>query len=217
MADRVQLKAEKRELLGKKVGRLRRSGILPATVYGHQVQPQSIQVPAHDFRMVLRRVGTTQLIDLMVEKEQARPVLIRQTSINPKKNQIIHVEFFQANLLEKMTTHLPLNFVGESPAVKEGGIFLSLMDHVDIESLPDNVPAGGIDVDISGLVEINGQIHAGDLTIPDNVTLLTPVDEVLAKVNPPVAEEVVEEAIATEPLPEELGGEEAPPDSVPES
>jgi large subunit ribosomal protein L25 len=115
-----------------------------------------------------------------------------------------------------MVTHLPVHFVGESPAVKEGGIFLSLLDRVDIESLPDDVPAGGLEVDAGLITEINGAIHVSDLTFPAGVTVLTPADEAVAKVNPPVAEEVVEAVEAeAEELPAELGGEEAQPESVP--
>lgn len=218
MTDRVQLKAEKRDILGKKVKRLRRAGILPATVYGHQVEPVSIQVKSLDMRDVMRRAGVTQLIDLQIENQPARPVLIRHATVEPKRNVVIHVEFFQANLREKLTTHLPIHFVGESPAVKEGGIFLGLIDHIDIESLPQDVPAEGIEVDVSQIQEINGAIHVSDLPIPPSVTLLTAGDEIVAKVNPPVAEEVVEEIISeAEPLPAELGGEETPADAVPQA
>jgi large subunit ribosomal protein L25 len=218
MADRVQLKAEKRQMLGKKVRRLRRAGILPATVYGHQVEPTSVQIDSHDFRDVLRHAGRTQLIDLVIDTQPARPVLIRQTAIDPRRNSVLHVEFFQANLLERLSTHVPLHLVGESPAAREGGIVLQVLDHVDIESLPQDVPAEGVLVDISALAEINAVIHAADLPLPPSVTLLTPGDEVVAKVNPPVSEAEVEEYVAaTEPLPAELGGEQQPPDAVPEA
>jgi large subunit ribosomal protein L25 len=217
MADRVQLKAEKRALLGKKVRRLRRAGILPATVYGHRVAPQSIQVETLAMRDAMRQAGTTQLIDLVIDNQPARPVLVRQTQIDAKRNVVTHVEFFQANLREKIVTHLPVHLVGESPAVKEGGILLAALDHVDIESLPQDVPEG-LEVDVSQISEINGAIHVGDLQVPPGVTVVTPADELVAKVNPPVTEEVVEEVLAeAEPLPTELGGEETPPDAVPEA
>jgi large subunit ribosomal protein L25 len=218
MATRIQLQAERREMLGKKVRRLRREGKLPATVYGHQVDPQSIQVDAHEFRNVFRQSGSTSLIDLVIDTQPARPVLIRQTTVDAKRNSILHVEFFQANLREKITTHIPVHFVGDSPAVRDGGIFLPVLDHVDIESLPQDVPTGGLQVDIGAITEINGSIHAADLQLPQGVSLVTSGDEVLAKVNPPVSEEAVEEIIAeAEPLPQELGGEESQPDAVPEA
>src|SRR5947209_4574338 len=187
MANRVQLKAQKRDVFGHRVGRLRRAGILPATVYGHNVQPQSIQVDAHEMRLAMRQAGLTQLLDLVIEGEPARPVLIRQTGFDAKRNALLHVEFFQANLREKLTTHVPLHFVGESAADKEGGILLHVMDHIDIESLPQDVPEGGIEVDLSQLVEINSQILVSDLHAPPGITILTPGDETVAKVNPPVA------------------------------
>ena len=218
MPDRVQLKAEEREILGKKVRRLRRAGILPATVYGHRVQPTSVQVDAHEFRDVLRRAGTTQLIDLVVGAQAPRPVLVRQTTIDPRRNSVIHVEFFQANLREKITTHVPLHVVGDSPAAREGGIQLQVLDHGDIESLPQDVPAEGVTVDVGGLTEFNAAIHAADLQVPPGVTLLTSPEDVVVKVNPPVSEAEVEEYVAaTEPLPAELGGDEQPPDAVPEA
>lgn len=205
MANRQELKAETRTLFGSKVGRLRRSGIMPATVYGHNVKPQSIQFHSHDLLGLMRTAGTTQLIDLVVDEQAARPVLIKQTAIDAKRNAVIHVEFFQANLRETLHTSMPVHFVGESSAVKEGGILLTVMDHVNIESLPQNVPAGGIEVDISQITEINGQINAGDIVLPSNVTLLTPADEMIAKVNPPITEAAMDEILA-EPVvePDEL-------------
>jgi large subunit ribosomal protein L25 len=218
MADHPQLQAEPRELTGKKSGRLRRQGVLPATVYGFQMEPRNIQMSAHDFASVLRRAGRTQVLDLCIGTASPVPVLIRETQVDPKKNQIIHVEFYRPNMRANVQTRVPVHFVGESPAVQEGGIFLPVLDHLDIESLPDSVPAAGIEVDISSIAEINGALHVGDVTAPAGVTILTPADEVLAKVNPPVAEEVLEEAVeATEPLPTELGGDETPPDAVPEA
>ncbi len=217
MAEHAELAAETRELLGKKVRRLRREGILPATIYGYNVQPQSIQLKAHEFAGVLKSSGRTQLIDLVIDGKRARPVFVKQTTVNAKRNMIEHVEFYQANLTQKMHASVQLQFEGESQAVREGGIFLPVLDHVEIEALPDAVPHD-IPVDISVIAEINGQIHASELEMPEGVVLITPGDEIICKVNPPVAEEVVEEAVeATEPLPEELGGEETPPEAVPEA
>jgi large subunit ribosomal protein L25 len=208
MAQHTELKAEKRELLGKKVRRLRSAGVLPATVYGHNVTPLSIQVDARDFRTLLRAQGRTQLVDLVIQGERPRPVFIKQTAVDAKRNALLHVEFFQANLREKLTTHLPLHFTGDSQAVRDGGILLTVLDHVDIECLPDDVPAGGIEVDVSRITEINGSLHVGDLVIPDKVTLLTPTDEVVAKVDAPISEEALEEVLdETEPVAEFPGEE----------
>jgi large subunit ribosomal protein L25 len=218
MAQHAELKAETRTMLGKKVRQLRRAGKLPATVYGHNIKPQSIQVDAHDLRSILRSSGRNQLIDLMIDSQRARPVFIRQTEINAKRHELLHIEFYQANLTEKMVSRVPIHLIGESQAVKDGGILLTVLDHVDVESLPDNVPGGGVDVNLETLQEINAAIHASDLSLPEGVTLVTPPDEMIVKVNPAVTEEAVEATLA-EPtaLPAELGGDETPPDSVPEA
>jgi large subunit ribosomal protein L25 len=218
MAKHAELQAEQREMLGKKVRRLRAQGVLPATVYGHAVTPVSIQIDAHDFQQVLKSSGRTQLIDLSIGSEKARPVFVKQIAVDAKRNAIQHVEFFQANLLEKTHATVPIHFVGESQAVKDGGILLTLVDHVEVESLPDDIPAG-FDVDISALEELNSALHMSDITPPEGVALLSAPDDVICKVDPPVSEEALEEAeAAAEPLPAELGGEEPPAaDAIPES
>jgi large subunit ribosomal protein L25 len=218
MATHAQLRAEPRQMLGKKVRRLRRAGFLPATVYGNHIEPQSIQVDSHELAAILRHAGRSQLIDLVIGDQSPRPVFIKQTAVDAKRHTILHVEFFQANLRERLTTRVPVHFVGESPAVKVGGIFLPVLDHVDIESLPDSVPAGGLEAGLGLITEMNGLIHASDLVMPPGVSLITPPDEILAKVNPPLSEARVEELIGeTQPLPAELGGDETPPDAVPEA
>src|SRR5947209_2053579 len=168
MAKHAELQAEQREMLGKKVRRLRAQGVLPATVYGHEVTPVSIQVDAHDFQQVLKSSGRTQLIDLSIGSEKARAVFVKQIAVDAKRNAIQHVEFFQANLREKTHATVPIHFVGESQAVKDGGILLTLVDHVEVESLPDDIPPG-FDVDISALQEINSALHVSDITPPEGV------------------------------------------------
>jgi large subunit ribosomal protein L25 len=218
MANHIQLQAEKRTILGKKVRRLRREGKTPATVYGYNTEPQTIQLDSHDVRKALREAGRTQVIDLDIDGTGVRSVLVRQTAVDAKRNQLLHVEFYQANMSQKLITHVPVHPAGESQAVKDGGILLMLIDHIDIESLPDAVPAGGIEVDLSSLVDYNSVIHAGELPLPSDVTLVTAADEIVVKINPPITEEEVEEVLAeAEPLPAELGGDETPPDAVPEA
>lgn len=215
MSEHAQLKAEPRQLIGKKVRRLRKEGILPATIYGHNVTPVNIQLDAHEFGAVLRHSGRTQLIDLEVDGSK-RPVFVKQMAVDAKRHIIQHVEFYQANLREPVTTVVPLHYVGESAAVRDGGIFLTVLDRLSIESLPDAVPAAGIEVDQGLISEINGILHAGQIPLPSGVTLLTNAEEVVAKVDPPASEESLEAAVAdTEPLPKELGGDETPADAVP--
>src|SRR5947209_236488 len=122
MADRVRLDARPRTILGKRVKELRRRGRVPATVYGHNVSPLSIDVDAREFRSAHMVAGDAQLIDLIVDGQIARPVIVHSTQIDPRRNTTMHVEFYQANLRVKMTASIPIQVTGDSPASKQGAM-----------------------------------------------------------------------------------------------
>jgi large subunit ribosomal protein L25 len=108
----------------------------------------------------------------------------------------LHVDFLEVNLREEMTASVPINVVGEAPAVtRNEGLLLTMLDHVQVRALPMDLPPG-LDLDISGLEEVDQALHVSDLTIPGNVTLLTPEDEMVVKITSLPVEEVeeVEEA-----------------------
>ncbi|HZU13602.1 MAG TPA: 50S ribosomal protein L25 [Chloroflexota bacterium] len=215
MATHPTLKAEKREILGKKVGRLRRQGIVPATVYGPAITPTSIQINAHEFSSVLRHAGRTGLIDLLIEDEAPRPVFIRTTQVEHKRNTIQHVEFLQPNLNRPITARVPVHMTGEAPAAREGAIILQALDHIDIESLPEQVPAEGLHVDVSCLTDTTGTLHVSDITALPGVTILTPADEVVITATAPPTEAEVEEVVEEVMPTQEEEQEEA--SSVPEA
>jgi large subunit ribosomal protein L25 len=197
MADRITLEARKRTVLGKKVKQIRRLGKLPATVYGHEVSPESIEVDSRSFRTAYTAAGDNQLIDLVLEGQRPRPVLVHSTQIDPRKNVAIHVEFYQANLREKLTAHIPIHLVGEAPAVKEGLTVLSVLDSVELECLPTDLPHD-IEVDISGLAAVGESIHVGDLQVDrTKCEIKTDPEEVVVLISAPQVqeeEEVAEEA-----------------------
>jgi large subunit ribosomal protein L25 len=197
MADRITLEARKRTVLGKKVKQIRRLGKLPATVYGHEVSPESIEVDSRSFRTAYTAAGDNQLIDLVLEGQRPRPVLVHSTQIDPRKNVAIHVEFYQANLREKLTAHIPIHLVGEAPAVKEGLTVLLVLDSVELECLPTDLPHD-IEVDISGLAAVGESIHVGDLQVDrTKCEIKTDPEEVVVLISAPQVqeeEEVAEEA-----------------------
>lgn len=200
MADRAVLEATSRTVLGKKVKHLRSSGRLPATVYGHEVQPASIEVDARAFRHVHATAGDTQLVDLVLDGARPRPVLIHTTQIDPRRNTALHVEFYQANLREKLTAHVPIHVVGEAPATRHGLVLLSNMDTLEVECLPTDTPAV-IDIDISGLEEVGQAIHVRDLQLDRAaVEVKVPEDDVVVHVVAPqvIREEEEVEAAAGE-------------------
>ncbi len=192
-----KLKAKKRTLRGRKVKQLRRQGILPANIYGRGITSQAIELPQQEFLRIFKESGETEVIELMLEGEkEARPVLVRHLQLHPVTEEILHVDFLQVNLKEEITAAVPLVFVGQSPAVKEGrGILLELMDELEVRALPTQIPSE-IKVDISQLQEVNDFLTVADLPLPDGVTAEKEAEELICKIEAQktAAEEEEEEA-----------------------
>src|SRR5687767_7663355 len=116
MAQRLVLKVEKRDVLGKAVKKLRRDGIVPGNVYGKDIKSQAVQLPLKDFQTVFNEVHETGLIDLNLGAEVI-PVLIHNVAMNVKTSTPLHADFFKVNLKEKITAKIPVIAVGEPKAV----------------------------------------------------------------------------------------------------
>lgn len=216
----AELAVSPREVLGKKVRALRREGLTPANIYGHNVASTAIQVSTEELRHVLKSAGRNEIVYLRLDGDEPRPTFVRDIQQNPVTDAILHVDFLQISLREKVKADVPIHLVGLSPAVDTyGGILMHGLDHVAVEALPTEVPSF-IEIDVSPLVEINQALHVSDLELPEGVTLLTDVEQVVAKVAPPAVEpepEVEEEeAVEGEEAAEE-GAEEAAPEAAAES
>ncbi len=206
---RPTLAAERREVTGKAVQRLRHAGRLPGVVYGHGVASTSVTVDAHEFELLRRRVGPNSLIDLAVDGKKANPVLVHGVQVHPVNRRPLHVDLFLVRMTEELTVDVPLVPTGVAPAVDMGGgTLLHVTESVRVRALPDQLPQA-IEYSIESLVDFDAAIHVRDLPIPDGVALLTEADEVVAKVLPPRIE--VEEAPAAEEVGEAApeGGEAA--------
>ena len=117
---RPKLTANKRTVTGRKVKNLRREGILPANIYGKKIKSLAVQLTVKAFLPVLKEVGETSLLELKVEgEEKTRPVLIHAVQFHPLSGDPLHVDFYEVDLKEKVTTKVPVELIGESPAVKE--------------------------------------------------------------------------------------------------
>lgn len=199
MPKRYTLSAEPRTVVGKQVKQLRRNGQVPATIYGHKVDAVSVSVPSHEFAVTYRQAEETGLIDITIAGEEAsRPVLIHDTLVDPMSGSLLHVDFYQVNLKEKLVAAVPLDFVGESPVVKASeGILLELLQEVEVESLPTDIPSS-IEVDISNLTEVDQGILVGDLSLPTGVEMKTDPEEMVCKIETAQMAEEEEEVPATE-------------------
>ena len=205
---RTELRVAPREVLGKKVKALRRQGLTPANIYGHNVESQAIQVATEELKHVLKSAGRNDIVYLRLDGDDPRPTFVRDVQQHPVTDAIQHIDFLQISLREKVRADVPIHLTGLSPAVDTyGGILMHGLDHVTVEALPTEVPSF-LEIDVSPLTEINQALHVSDLDLPDEVTLLTDPEQVVAKVAPP-AVEPVEEVPEEEELEE---GEAAPED-----
>jgi len=203
----LEIHVDPRAVLGKKVRALRRRGITPANIYGHRVESQAVEVETPVIVQLLRTGARNVIINLHVQGEgKPRPVMIRGVQRDPPTGRLLHVDFYQVSLEEKMRTDVPLVLVGEAPAVGEyGGILLHSMNSVTVEALPADIPAH-IEVDVSGLAEIDAGLFVRDLPIDAKVQVLSDPDLVVAKVAAPRLAAEVEEVPVEE---EEIAAEEA--------
>ena len=187
----IKLKADKREVTGRKVKRLRSEGIIPANVYGKDVKSSTIQVDEKEFTKVFKEAGETGLIDLTVGKEK-KPVLVHDVQVHPVTEDLLHVDFLQVNLKEKVKTQVPVELIGESPADKSGlGTLVHHLMEVEVEALPTDLPEK-FEVDVSGLEEVDSFLTVADIKTSGEVTILDEEDKLVAKVDPLREEEEIE-------------------------
>ena len=194
----LELKAEPRSVLGKKVRFLRRQGILPANVYGHAAST-AIQLPAREAERVIARAGRTQLISLAMDGGQPTTVLVKASQRHPTRGSLLHVDFFRVAMDERLKVDVPVRLVGDAPAVKQhDASVLQAATTVNVESLPADLPEA-IEVDISGLEDLDSTLHVRDLRAPGGVTILTDPEELVVKMLPPTEEEAPAEAAEETP------------------
>lgn len=196
----LALKVEKRKILGRKVKKLRKEGILPANVYGKKIKSLAIEVPASDFDKIYKEAGETKVVELLLGSEK-RPALIHSVQKDPVTDSRIHVDFLQVDLKEKVTAQVPIELFGESSAEKEGrGIVVQQLDEVEVEALPGDLP-DKFEIDLAPLVNKNDTIYVKDIKVdPKKVSIKNEPDQIVVKIEQAKEEE---EATAVEAVPEE--------------
>ena len=190
----VKLNAKRRGVIGKKVKALRRQGLLPAVLYGVGIEPLPIELDAKEASRVLSSVRGSTLVTLTVDKDQHQ-VLVRDEQRDVIRRDLIHVDFLKVAMDVTIRTEVPVDFVGEAPAVSDrGGVLVTELTEIEVEALPADLP-DRIVVDLEPLAEIDDTITVGDLFFGKGVEVLTSPDEVLARVIYQMEEEIVEEEI----------------------
>jgi large subunit ribosomal protein L25 len=204
MADRIKLDFESRSVTGKKVGQLRRQGLLPATVYGKGVGPFNVQINARTFSDLYKQAGKTSLLDITIPGQKAQSAFIHSVQRHPVTRAILHADFLAVDLLVEVTVDVPVHVVGESPLVARGDAILNQpLNALSVRALPTDLPSN-IEVDISSLDSMDKTIHVRDIPALASGTITTPEDELVISLTPArvvEAEEVAaeEEVEAAEP------------------
>ena len=193
MANELTLRAEPRTVHGKKVGRLRREGLIPGVVYGPVVKETvSVSVNRRDFEKFFKTNGHSTILTLNWDGG-SQPVLIREVQIDPVSRAPLHIDFFAPNMT--VVLRAAVQIILHNPSEDASGVLQAVMNEIEVESLPSSLPHQ-IDVDVSGLIEVGDSIHVRDLTPPEGVQFITSGEELVASLVAEAAEEAEEAAEA---------------------
>jgi len=204
MKSELKLAAITRQPGRQALSQLRSQGFIPAVVYGPKTDNLHIQIKKAEALKIYDQAGESSLITLDIDGQEQRQGIIKDLAQTKVKDQLIHMDFFQVDMAEKVTTEVELNFIGEAPAVKQlGGVVVKNFDAVEIECLPKDLTSE-LDVDLSVLTDFDTHITFADLKLPKGVALSDKheMNEIIVAVEEPRAVAVqnaaAEEAVTTE-------------------
>ena len=182
----VRLELQARELLGKKVGRLRRAGIVPVHLYGPAIESRSLQCAGPVLIKALAEAGASSPITVTIDGESGSHVAFaREIQWDPRRDTVLHVDLMAADVSRPVTAQVPVTLTGEAPgAARSGGYVSQQVFDVQVSALPLEMP-GQIEIDLSMMTDPNSVLRTGDIDLPGGVTLLTDPEEMVARVEVP--------------------------------
>ena len=185
----AEVKLSNRSIFGKKVANLRKAGIMPVHLYGGDTGSLSLQGDYAEISKLLPRVGLNIPVSVVLEDGKAGEIcFVREVQIHPLTQDILHVDFMRVDVKSKITASVPIEVVGDSPAVRLlGGTLILNLQLINVESLPLNVPEK-FTIDITPIEDFETAIHVSDLSVEDDVTITNPSDALVARVAPPRVE-----------------------------
>ncbi len=178
---------------------------MPAVIYGHGFESLPIQVPVKDFEKVYSEAGESSVVYLNL-KDKSYPTIIQDVARDPMSDKFLHADFYKVRLDEKIKAKIPLNFIGESPAVKElAGILVKNVSEIEVEGFPQDLPHQ-LDVDISSLKELREHILIKDLSVSNNLEVKADPETIVVLVQEPISEEELKAQleVPVAPAPEEV-------------
>jgi len=170
---------------------LQAEGIVPGVLYGPKVDSTPISINGPELLKVWKETGESAIIVTKLG-EEPHDVLVHDMQFDPVSGEIRHVDLYAIERGKKITVSVPLEFIGEAPGEKAGGVLIKSIHEVEIESMPRNLPQN-IEIDISGL-EMNGKITVADIPALEGVEIKVDSDEVIASIVEAKEEEIQEEA-----------------------
>ena len=199
--EQIELEATNREILGKKDTSLCEVGVFPVHLFGHSIESAALQCDAAQLQRVLAQAGKTRLINLKLDKaKRPRNVLVREIQRDWRTGALLHVDFYQVRMAEKIEVEVPIVLVGEAPALKsKENILLHELNSLTIECLPAQILAS-IELDLSSLTEVEQAIQVKDVMLGEGITVLNDPEQVVVKISlqPLKKMEEVEKAVAEE-------------------
>ncbi|MFZ4454516.1 50S ribosomal protein L25/general stress protein Ctc [Salibacterium aidingense] len=172
--------------------KLRTNGYVPAVLYGKDTESTPVSVPNITFIKTIREVGRNGIIELDVEGESDKhKVIVHDVQVDPIKDYLVHIDFFEVDLKSEMEAEVSVNLVGDAPGEKEGGILSPLLYNITVRALPTDIPEE-ITVDISEL-GIGDSVQIGDLTSGKAFEFVNEPEETVVTVQPPEQAEESEE------------------------
>ena len=203
----VSFNATAREGRGKGAARsMRQRGQVPAVIYGHGREPQSLSLNARDLDRLLGHIQAESTVIEVTVGGQTSKTLIREIQRHPIKRQILHVDFQALVAGEKVTVSIPIVLTGISEGVRlEGAVLDHTLRELEIEVDPSNIP-DHVELDVTDM-KIGDSLHVSDIKVPEGVEILDDPETSVAVVAAPRA--VIEEAPAAEAV-------EGAPEAAPE-
>lgn len=198
-----KISAAIRTVTGRKVKHLRSAGLTPATIYGHKFEPLSIQVSTLELNKIFDQAGESSLVEIVIGEDKY-PVIFKNPQFHPVSSDLIHIDCYKVNLKEKITTTVPVELIGESLAVKNGNTLMQVLNEVEVEALPSDLPEK-IEVDITSLIEVDNKITVAELNIDrEIIEVKNAPEQVVVIIEAPRVEEepvVAEEEVAPGDVP----------------
>lgn len=192
--EKIKLEATTRERKGSLTA-LRKTGVVPAILYGKKKEPQMLKLPLRSLEKALStEAGLNAIFDLMVDGKSLGLARIREYQADSIKRNLTHVDFQAVDLQEKIEVEVPIQIVGKAEGVKMGGILEQQRRTLHLKCLVNNIP-DHIEIDVS-LLQIGQSVHADEVQLPPGVEFPHDTNFVIVSVVPPVKEEEVKPAEA---------------------